>query len=57
MDEVKTESEGEDLTILRESGVGILDIVREDVGLESEGLASREGPIGTVVVLIVGKDN
>lgn len=56
-DEVETESGGEDLAILRERGVGILDIVREDVGLESGGLASREGAIGTVVVLTEGKDN
>lgn len=56
-DEIKTESEGEDLAILRERGVGILDIVREDVGLENGGLVSREGPIGVVIVLTEGKDN
>lgn len=40
--------------------MGILDIVREDVGLESEGLASKEGLIRVVVVVVVlteGKDN
>lgn len=56
-DEVKTESGGEVLAVFRERGVGILDIVREDIGLESGGLASREGPIGAVVVLTDGKDN
>lgn len=53
MDEVETESGDEVLAVLRERGVGILDIVREDVGLESEGLAS----IGAIVVLTEGKDN
>lgn len=55
-DEIKTESEliGEDL-VLRERGVGILDVVRQDAGLET-GLASEERLVGIVVVL-EGNDN
>lgn len=56
-DEVETESGDEVLAVFRDRGVGILDIVREDVGFESGGLASTEGPIGAVVALTDGKDN
>lgn len=58
-DEIKTESElvvGEDLAVLRERGVGILDVVRHEAGLET-GLASRERLVGIVVVLTEGNDN
>lgn len=53
--EVKTESGlvGEDLAVLRGRGVGILDVVRQDAGLET-GLASGER---LVVALTEGKDN
>lgn len=56
-DEIKTESElvGEDL-VLRERGVGILDVGRQDAGLET-GLASGERLVGTIVVLMEGNDN
>lgn len=56
-DEIKTESEliGEDL-VLRERGVGILDVMRQDAGLET-GLASEERLVGIVVVLMEGNDN
>lgn len=57
-DEVKTESElvGEDLVVLRERGVGILDVVRHEAGLET-GLVSRERLVGIVVALTEGNDN
>lgn len=56
--EVKTESGlvGEDLVVLRERGVGILDVVRQVAGLEI-GLASGERLVGIVVALTEGKDN
>lgn len=58
MGEVKTESGlvGEDLVVLRERGVGILDVVRQNAGLET-GLASGERLVGIVVVLMEENDN
>lgn len=58
MGEIKTESGlvGEDLAALRERGVGILDVVRQDAGLET-GLASRGRLVGIVVALTAGNDN
>lgn len=57
-DEVKTESElvGEDLAVLRERGVGILDVVRLEADLET-GLASGERLVGIVVALTEGNVN
>lgn len=55
-DEVKTESElvGEDLAVLRERGVGILDVVRHEADLGT-GLASGERLVG--IALTEGNDN
>lgn len=57
-DEVETESElvGKDLAVFRDRGVGILEVVRGNAGLET-GLVSRGRLVATVVALREGNDN
>lgn len=58
--EVQSEHAGEDLTVLRERGVGILDAAfREDAGLDPELTSGGTGPteVGTVVTLIAENDS